>query len=160
MVAYRAKHCLMKAAPLYTTRPAARSDFEFLYRLHVSTMREYVSATWGWDDALQERMFRDRFDPSHIEVIEHQATPVGMWSVDESGDAVSVLNIQIEPAYQRLGIATAMLRTLVARASGTGRAVSLSVLKVNPARGLYERLGFAVVAETSTHFLMRTRAGK
>ena len=34
---------------------------------------------------------------------------------------------------------------------------AITVLKVNPARRLYERLGFAIVGETETHYLMRWR---
>ena len=33
--------------------------------------------------------------------------------------------------------------------------LELQVLKVNPAKGLYERLGLAVIDETKTHYLMR-----
>jgi hypothetical protein len=32
------------------------------------------------------------------------------------------------------------------------------VLKVNPAKRLYERLGLAVIGETDTHYLMRRPA--
>jgi len=32
----------------------------------------------------------------------------------------------------------------------------LQVLKVNPARKLHRRLGFMVVKETPTHYVMRT----
>ena len=35
-----------------------------------------------------------------------------------------------------------------------GLPTRLQVLRVNPARHLYERLGFAVVGETPTHYLM------
>jgi len=38
----------------------------------------------------------------------------------------------------------------------TREIVELYVLKVNPARGLYERLGFAIIGETETHHIMRS----
>lgn len=60
------------------------------------------------------------------------------------------------PAYQRRGIGAAILRDVIAEARAGGHAVALRVLKVNPARRLYERLGFAVVGESDTHYLMRT----
>ncbi len=46
----------------------------------------------------------------------------------------------------------------VAQARAEGVPVALQVLKVNPARHLYERLGFSVVGETAMHCLMRTEA--
>ena len=33
--------------------------------------------------------------------------------------------------------------------------ITLRVLKVNPARGLYERLGFSVIRETETHYFCK-----
>jgi ribosomal protein S18 acetylase RimI-like enzyme len=33
---------------------------------------------------------------------------------------------------------------------------ALQVLKTNPAKQLYERLGFQVTGETASHYLMRT----
>ncbi|MCJ9710612.1 GNAT family N-acetyltransferase, partial [Bordetella hinzii] len=40
-----------------------------------------------------------------------------------------------------------------------GEAVRLYVLKGNPARRLYERLGFAIREETDIEFLMRRPGG-
>ncbi len=42
--------------------------------------------------------------------------------------------------------------------AATNKAVVLGVLKNNPARRLYERLGFAVASETDTKFMMRREA--
>ena len=39
-------------------RPATENDTDFLYALHVATMKDYVDKTWGWDDAFQETVFR------------------------------------------------------------------------------------------------------
>src|SRR5207248_4890163 len=36
-----------------------------------------------------------------------------------------------------------------------GQSVGLQVLKVNPARSLYKRLGFLTTGQTATHYLMR-----
>lgn len=40
-------------------------------------------------------------------------------------------------------------------ASARGLPTRLQVLKVNPARSLYERLGFELVEETQTHYVMQ-----
>ena len=44
---------------------------------------------------------------------------------------------------------------LLAEADERNVQVELRVLKVNPAKSLYERLGFAVFDETETHYRMR-----
>ena len=32
-------------------RSISASDRDFLYALHVTTMREVIEKTWGWDEA-------------------------------------------------------------------------------------------------------------
>lgn len=58
-----------------------------------------------------------------------------------------LVQIQIAPAWQGAGIGSHLVRALLEQARQAGAVVRLSVLKANPARQLYERLGFAVVAE-------------
>jgi GrpB-like predicted nucleotidyltransferase (UPF0157 family) len=52
-------------------------------------------------------------------------------------------------------LGTAIICGAMTEAALRGLPVALQVFKGNPARHLYERLGFTVVGETSTHFLMR-----
>jgi ribosomal protein S18 acetylase RimI-like enzyme len=59
------------------------------------------------------------------------------------------------PAYQGRGIGTTLIRRLQQRARKEGVPVTLQVFKVNPARALYERLGFKVTGETDTHCRMK-----
>ena len=79
-----------------------------------------------------------------------------MWSVEDRGDELFLRSIEIDPAHQGLGIGTAMVVQLIGRAAAMGRPVGLRVLKVNPAFRRYQRLGFAVIEETTTHLRMRT----
>lgn len=55
--------------------------------------------------------------------------------------------------FQRLGLGSRIVRNLIAKE----KVVRLQVLKVNPAIGLYRRLGLEVCDETDTHRLMKTR---
>jgi orotate phosphoribosyltransferase len=64
--------------------------------------------------------------------------------------------IEIHPEYQRKGIGTTLINNIIADSAQNMKPVRLRVLKVNPAKGLYERLGFSTVEETSTHYIMRT----
>ncbi|MEE9280835.1 MAG: GNAT family N-acetyltransferase [Myxococcota bacterium] len=50
-----------------------------------------------------------------------------------------------------------MIRFVLARGARRGVPVTLKVLRVNPARELYERLGFSVTGETREHFQMTWR---
>jgi GNAT superfamily N-acetyltransferase len=70
-------------------------------------------------------------------------------------DATPELTIAILPGYRGQGIGTALLTHLLEAARGRYAAVSLSVARENPARRLYERLGFEVVGTRGTSLTMR-----
>ena len=137
-------------------RPATESDVDFLYALHAATMKEYVDQTWGWDEAFQEAVFRKNYVPAEIQVITFDEKDIGMLSLEERAEDVFLRAIEIHPEYQGQGIGTTIIQKIIAQAALKMKLVFLQVLKVNPAKRLYERLGFSVVNETPTHFHMRT----
>ena len=138
-----------------TLRAATRADFDFLWRLHVATMRPYVEQTWGWDDARQAQLFEERFDPAALEIVESDGEAIGTMRVEQRPGTIALLDIEIAPERQNRGIGTGLLGDLLAEADRHGLMVECRVLKVNPARALYERLGFQVNRETETHVEMR-----
>lgn len=136
-------------------RPATSEDLDFLYHVHRAAMRDYVAQTWGWDEQWQREHFRQHFDPSEAEIIRFGGQDVGYITVDHREDELFLANIAILPEYQNLGIGTFLIRKVLAEAKQLGRPATLQVLKVNPARSLYEQLGFVAVGETATHYVMR-----
>ncbi len=139
---------------MFLLRQVTEADYAFLYSLHTTTMKEYVTQTWGWDETIQQTMFRDKFDPGRSHIVEVDGRAVGVLSVERRPGTLFLANLQILPEEQGRGLGTAIISTLLAQASGSGISVTLQVLKVNPARRLYERLGFVIVGETTTHYLM------
>jgi len=53
------------------------------------------------------------------------------------------------------GIGSRVMRAVIDEAAYEGKAVTLGVMKINPARRLYERLGFSVTHEDQYKFYMR-----
>ena len=146
----------MKENTLIGYRPAVDMDAEFLYHLHVLTMKEYVDRTWGWDDAFQEAVFHKNFVPAEVQIITCNGTDMGMLMLEERPEEVFLRAIEIHPDYQKQGIATGIITQIIANGIQKGKPVRLYVLKVNPAKKLYDRLGFVVVEETSTNYIMLT----
>ena len=135
-------------------RPAREKDVDFLYALHVATMKEYVDKVWGWDDGVQESLFRKNYVAAHIQILTLDGKDIGMLSVEETGNDVFLGVIEIHPEYQRKGIGTALINKIIAEGAQNMKPVRLRVLKVNLAKGLYQRLGFSTIEETSTHYIM------
>lgn len=143
------------APPRYRLRPATAGDFAFLHALHVATLKEYVAQTWGWDDAAQAARFRGGFRPEASQIIVVGEREVGVLAVERRPDMIVIANIAIVPEQQGCGLGTAIIGDLLAEAARAGVPTRLRVLRVNPARRLYERLGFALEGETPTHYLLR-----
>ena len=76
--------------------------------------------------------------------------------VADHDDHIFVDYMAIMPEHQRHGIGASLLRQVQASAASRGLPVRLNVLKVNPARALYERLGFAVVGEDDMRWYMES----
>ena len=142
------------ASPAYSLRPATADDFPFLYDLHVATMRDYVTQTWGWDDAAQREMFAASFQPANSQIITINGLDIGVLAVEHRPDDWFLANFEIAPVAQGQGLGATIIRDLLATAARDGLPARFQVLKVNPARRLYERLGFAITGETPTHYLM------
>jgi len=62
--------------------------------------------------------------------------------------------IFIAPAHQNLGVGSILLKQLIERARMSKKLFKLRVLRVNPARRLYERHGFVVSHSTDHHHHM------
>jgi GNAT superfamily N-acetyltransferase len=120
-----------------------------------TTLREYVTQLWGWDEQWQRAHFQERFDPNQDEVIVLTGRDIGVISVEQKEDELFLSKIYILPDYQGRGIGTYLIQSVLNRATDSGLPVALQVLTVNPVKRLYEHLGFVEVEKTSTHILMR-----
>ena len=132
-------------------------DGEYLYRLCEATMRVYVETIWGsWNAAVAaEALAKGASDGSFSSVM-FNGVRVGAVSVERLDTHHQLEQLFIEPAFQNLGIGTATVRSVIAEAQREQKPVRLRVLASNPARLLYERLGFVVTESTpQRHFMER-----
>jgi ribosomal protein S18 acetylase RimI-like enzyme len=140
----------------YTLRPARKADYDFLFHLVEVCLKEYVEATWGWDDEFQQNHFAQHFDITGCQIVLVDGREAGQVTVIEQEHGFFISGIYILPEYQNRGLGSALIREVLAEAGEDGRPLTLQVLKANhPARRLYERLGFAVTAEKLTHYIMK-----
>ena len=152
-------HCGAEKNPsdIITTRPASEEDREFIFATYKSTMKGYVDWAWGWDEDRQQAGFWNHLPPSGFRVIVVSKSRVGAihLSPDESGQSDHLGMMIIAPQWQRKGIGSAMLAKIIENARASGKALSLRVIKNNPAKRLYDRLGFAVTGEDEETWTMR-----
>jgi ribosomal protein S18 acetylase RimI-like enzyme len=145
----------MSLPPLHL-RPPEPADTPWLWELKVAALRSYVEQTWGvWDETLQRDFFARGLRSPHLRVIELAGIGrVGAIELARRGSEFHLGRIELLPAWQGRGLGTRLLGEILDEARAAGKPVRLQVLRVNPARRLYERLGFRADGETATHVLM------
>ena len=140
----------------YTLRPATNADYDFLYQLHATAIRPSVEATWGWDDAFQQALFRSRWNPAKTQVVMVDGKMVGTLRLVENQDEIFLALIEIHPDHQNCGLGTTIVQDILAEAHQRSLPVLLHVLKTNQgARRLYERLGFAIIETREERYVMK-----
>lgn len=142
-------------SPTYSLRQATADDYDFLYELHRASMREYIEPIWGWHEDWQAEYFQKKFDPANRKIVEVNGEDVGVVVVERRSDVLYLSLIELLPKYQGLGIGSMILESLKVEAHSIGLPLALHVLETNqPARRLYERLGFHIVSAESVRYYM------
>jgi ribosomal protein S18 acetylase RimI-like enzyme len=136
-------------------RPARTEDFVFARRLYYETMRWIIERTTGWDEAREDATFAKQFKLDEVQIIVVEGRDAGWLQTQNDGDTIVLGQLYVVPALQRRGIGSEVLQRLVDDARREGKNVALSVVKINPARHLYERHGFRITHEDEHKFYMR-----
>ncbi len=145
-------------------RPVADRDRAFLVDLYAS-VREPELAHVPWSDeakrafveqqfAAQDEHYRQHYPGATLDVVEVDGEPAGRLYVHRGPSDIRIMEIALAPAFRGRGIGTGLLRTLIAEAEESGRKLSIHVEANNPARTLYERLGFRPAGEHGVYVLM------
>ncbi|AZY48997.1 GNAT family N-acetyltransferase [Bordetella avium] len=144
---------MSKESPELQLRTAGEDDVPFLLDLRRRTMEPHlVQDHVPFDDDIHMQRIRYHWEDARIVLIDQQ--PAGLFKVHLDEEGLYVIQIQLAPAWQGLGLGARLLNTVLARADAQKLAVRLAVLKNNPARRLYERLGFLTQGENDIEYLM------
>jgi ribosomal protein S18 acetylase RimI-like enzyme len=81
--------------------------------------------------------------------------PAGRLYVARWEDEIRIVDIALLPDFRGRGLGTALLEDLMAEADAAGKPLSIHVEQNNPARSLYDRLGFEEAGEFGVYVLMR-----
>ena len=140
----------------YNFRECSLDDFEFLFELK-KNFKKYIENIYGWDEEVQKERLRKDLEEhlEHKRIIEISGQKVGVYAthITEYGD-LFINEINILKEYQKQGIGTDILTKQLEENKKNSIKTRLQVFKENPAKKLYERLGFTVYNETETHYQM------
>ena len=136
-------------------RKARASDSEFIFTVKKAAFQEYVEQVWGWDDSYQRELHNRRFAAQDVCIIQFCGVDVGFLAISHTSGMLKVNQIFILPEYQGRGIGSACMTRILDDASLEQKPVMLQVLRVNTRSiAFYQRLGFTIVGESTTHVQM------
>jgi len=125
-----------------------------LVKLRHDTMNPHLAAS-GVNQSEEEHLQRVLAHFESAEILTQGSEPVGLLKVVRGGQSWELVQVQLSPSLQGQGFGTQLLKQLVSEAQAANAELRLSVLKANPARRVYERLGFTVIAEKAHAFEMQ-----
>jgi len=149
-------------------RPATTDDEPFLRKLFASTrMDEFkfladpgqLEALVSMQFNLQRQQYESGYPAADHSIILQDGQPVGRLFVDEGEREVTLVDVALLPECRNRGIGKYLLDQLLAKAAMSHKTVRLHVVKTNPARRLYERLGFTIAGEDGMYFEMICQTG-
>ena len=136
-------------------RAACNEDFVFARNLYFQTMRGIIESLFGWDQAREERNFAGFFKVGEARIITVDGRDVGWIQEQVEDEAIHLGSLYVIPEMQGRGIGTKVLNILLTGAADQSKAMTLAVVKINPARHFYLKRGFQVTHEDEHKFYMR-----
>jgi ribosomal protein S18 acetylase RimI-like enzyme len=138
-------------------RPAGEEDLPFLYQLFCANRPELA----GLPEPLLQMQFRAqsggygaRFPGADHQIVVVEGRPIGQMLVAYLPAAIRLVDIALLPEAQGFFTGTQLVKDLQQRAAAAVKPLQLSVYETNPARRLYERLGFTITEQDGPRLQM------
>ncbi len=141
--------------PLLTIRNCTWQDYRYCYTLTKKNMFHYFKKYWGgWKPS----EFRNHFNPKDAKMIIKHKRRIGYYVVKIKKNIHHIDNIQISASMRGKGIGAHVLNRIEKQALKSKRqCIQLTVFKENPARKLYERLGYHIIRDNGSSVLMQKK---
>lgn len=132
--------------PRYALRPATVEDAALAFRIEEDAMRAYAEETWGyWAPARDPVKYLEAFDPEDQFVVVVGGLEVGIIALVERESEIELGKLYLLSSHRGRGLGSALLESIVSRASSCGKPLRLRTLAVNTrAQAFYLRHGFDV----------------
>ena len=152
---------------MITLRPARPEDRDFLFSVYASTRADEMAMV-PWGDAekaaflaqqfhAQTTYWDEQYPNAERSVVEIDGVPAGRFYVERWPGELRLIDIALLPEFRRRGAGTELLKRLFAEAAERNVLLTIHVEIFNPARALYERLGFVSKGERGMYLLMEWR---
>lgn len=154
----------IKDYPQLSFRPENKNDEAFLFNLYASSRAwEMAQVDWSASEKLaflsmqfnaQRKHYAAHYGDSDFLIILEADTPVGRLYLQDRGEEIRIVDITLIPEKRGGGIGTVILKDLQEQAGAAGKKLGIHVEQYNPAKALYERLGFLKKEDKGVYLFM------
>ena len=145
-------------------RRYTNNDLTFLETLY-GTTREYELANANFTPAEKAAFISQQFSAQtlhytgnyctdHFNIVEVDGVPAGRLFIDFWDREIRIVDIALLPQFQQSGLGSYLIKEVFKTASQSDKPVTIHVEFQNPARVLYERLGFKYKQQTNDVYLL------
>ena len=145
-------------------RPIAESDKPFLRELYASTRADEMAVV-PWSEAEKETFLTMQFEAQHtfyaeqfsdaeFSLVLDDGEPIGRLYVDRREDEHRLIDIALLSSHRGRGLGGSLMKDVLDEAASVGKAVRIHVEQNNPARHLYDRLGFEKIEDQGVYDLL------
>jgi GNAT superfamily N-acetyltransferase len=139
----------------FELRPATKSDLDFCWPIYRDSMKPLTEALGPWNEAAQHKLIADAVRDAGTSILRQHEDDAGWLQVEETRHVVHLQQLFVLPAMRNRGLGTSFLAWMKERADRKRKDLTLDVMTNNPARRLYERLGFKPLSTASNKITMR-----
>jgi ribosomal protein S18 acetylase RimI-like enzyme len=139
-------------------RRAHAEDFDYCAHVYFEEMENIIKEL-NLDMAAHAAGFRQRWEVAQVRIVTLDGTDIGWLQSFVKDDALFLGQLFVDKSLRGQGIGMELVKGLIEEAARAGRAVTLGVVKTNPALRLYERLGFRTTHDDARKFYMRRDLG-
>jgi len=145
-------------------RKATDSDIPFMLTLYASTRENELAMT---NFTQQEKLdfveqqfnaqyahYNQHYCSDYFNIIELNGLPAGRLFVDYWQTEIRIVDIVLAVEHRNTGLGSYLFKELFKESKETGKPVTIHVEHNNPAKRLYERLGFVLKTQTNEVYLL------
>jgi len=155
--------CASRPAGL-SLRSIVDEDLPFLRELYAQTRAEELAFV-SWTDEFKRTFLDQQFNAQHTYyhdafagadflLVQRDGAAIGRIYVYRTPIEILLLDIALIPQLRNQGMGSALLHEVIDEARREGLRVALHVEASNPARRLYDRLGFVLVEQGDSYDLL------
>jgi RimJ/RimL family protein N-acetyltransferase len=157
---------------MLSLRPITHDDEDLLFAIYTSTRMAEMERLTDWNAEQKQQFLRMQFLAQHtwyqqnysgacFWIIQYNGEPIGRLYLHTHYQHYSmrIVDITLLPAWRNHGLGSQILEYITALAEEQNKSVTIHVESFNPAKKLYQKLGFRFISATNgVYHLMEWKA--